>query len=349
MNKKMLIAIFTVGILIAAIVLGAIFFIPHTNGEPDNESTTPSSVEIPTTTDVSNLTPTSPVVVEPDLAVNEALIDPWNIVDNDHVNETPIEPGLLLDDILDWAETTEFKEIQLHQRTYWDDVRLGEYQDVTVAEIVMTDDTNFLSDAVKWNVRMEKSDALTNLTNIEIPEDASISDTAVTDKNGNDIAGKYYFWENGDGTCTSMYITYFPDTQNLYTIYTNEVVFTQVNGEWESNVSRSPLVILNYIAADKTRKYDGPDANEIEFVKANGQTIVRSFRIKTFGEANTYQYEVGMTLGQWVNSKYNVDGWKFDSQNAHIVTSSDGRYKLNKDDYCWREMTAQLHGPIPTN
>ena len=280
----------------------------------------------------------------PTVDVNEALSNVWDIMDNECVEEIPILPGLLLDDIEEWKKTTEFTEIKLEQRTYWDTVRLGVYGDMAVAQISMVKENNFDGEELVWNVRMEKADKLENKTSIVIPEDASISDTVVFDTENREVPGLYYFWENGDGTCTSMYIMYFEETQNLYTIYTNDVVFTQVNGRWESNSNRSPLVIVNYIAADKTRKYDGPNADEMKAVKSRGEKIVRYFRIKIFGNTQTYQYEVGMKMSDWVHSKYNTDGWGYNIDEPYVVASVDGRYKLSEDAYCWREMTAQLHG-----
>lgn len=317
-----------------------------TNITPTEESQVDTKYE---DTPEATQDPAIETTVPQNIPVNEALSNVWDIVDNDLVEETTILPGLLLDDIAKWMETTEFTEIKPHQRTYWDKVRLGTYQDVAVAEIVMTKEDNVHSEDLVWNVRMEKSDKLENKTTIEIPADASISDTWVTDANGNEVPGYYYFWENDNGTCSAMYIIYFADTQNLYTIYTDGIVFTQVNGEWVSNNTRSPIVVLNHISTDSKDLYENPFQDEIDVFAASGEKVIRYFKIKMVGEDKIYEYEVGMTLGQWVNSKYNTDGWKFDSQDPYIVTSADGRYKLNKDAYCWRAMTAELHGPIPTD
>ena len=34
-------------------------------------------------------------------------------------------------------------------------------------------------------------------------------------------------------------------------------------------------------------------------------------------------------------------------RNPYIIVSAEGRFKLQKDNYIWREMTAELHGPVP--
>lgn len=312
-------------------------------GESEPAADNTAAVHTDAAVSVKETTEETTETTMPAVDVNEALSNVWNIMDNECVEEIPILPGLLLDDIKEWVQSTEFTEIKLEQRTYWDTVRLGTYGDVAVAQISMVKENNFDGEELVWNVRMEKADKLENKTSIVIPEDASISDTWVFDTEENEVPGLYYFWENGDGTCTSMYIIYFEETRNLYTIYTNDVVFTQVNGQWESNSSRSPLVIVNYIKADKTRKYDGPDADEMKAVKSRGEKIVRYFRIKILGNTQTYQYEVGMTMADWVKSEYNTDGWGYNIDEPFVVASADGKYKLSEDAWCWREMTAQVN------
>lgn len=277
---------------------------------------------------------------KPLVDVNEALSNVWDIMDNEYVEEIPILPGLLLDDIEDWMETTEFTEMKLYQRTKWDSVRLGVYEDIAVAQYIMDIDEDLV-----WNVRMEKSDTHENKTAIVIPEYAQSDEWM---NYSPEVPCKWYNWSNEDGTWTEMYIVYFAETKNLYTFYSNQIVYkyTGDTPTYETityrNSNRCPDVVTYDIENDDISMYDYVNNEEIKATRGNPP--VRYFRIKMAlqGKA-TYQYEFGMTLGQWVNSKYNVDGWKFDPKDPYIVTSADGRYKLNKDDYCWREMTAQLH------
>lgn len=297
---------------------------------------------------------TTEETTEPTVSVNEALSNVWDIMDNECVEEIPILPGLLLDDIKDWMKETEFTEIKLYQRTYWNTLRLGTYGDMAVARISMLEGDNFTGEELAWNVRMEKSDKLENKTAIEIPEDAYTGEYALLrKKTDEEVLVHYYQWfSSGDPEDKSqpvygseLYLIYFEDTQNLYTIYSNELYWKWNGKQWESNSNRGPTVILNYIQADGNHYHDYINGDEIKA----GVRDVRYFRIKMAGEGKkTYQYRFGMTMGQWVRSEYNTDGWKFDSKDPYIVTSADGRYKLSKNDYCWREMTAQLHGPIPT-
>ena len=312
----------------------------------------PAALETTVVVTEETIVPTEAIeTTMPAVDVNEALSNVWDIMDNACVEEIPILPGLLLDDIEDWMETTEFTEIKLYQRTYWNTVRLGVYEDVAVAQISMLEGDNFTGEDLVWNVRMEKADKLENKTAIIIPEDAVSGEFDVLGKGDVRIPAKYYNWViSGSADDTSkpavlayMYQVYFEDTQNLYTIYTDDYVFTWDGDSWESNSDRSPTVVLNHIQADGKDYYTYINGDE---VKA-GVHDVRNFRIKMVGEKKTYQYEFGMTMEQWVNSKYNTDGWKYDSKDPYIVTSADGRYKLNKADYCWREMTAELYGSIP--
>ena len=102
---------------------------------------------------------TTPVEVteettEPTEDANAALTNIWSIMDNECVEEIPILPGLLLDDIKGWMKETEYKEIKLYQRTNWRTVRLGVYGDMAMAQVSVDDET------LVWNIRMEKSDSI---------------------------------------------------------------------------------------------------------------------------------------------------------------------------------------------
>lgn len=265
--------------------------------------------------------------------MNEALTNVWRIVENDCVDEIPIMPGLLLDDIKDWMKETEYKEARLYQRTNWKNARLGVFGDMAVAQISMDDED------LVWNVRMEKADKRENKTNIVIPEDASTGENPLDSTNTTE---QYFFWENGDGTCSELYLVYFEDTKNLYTIYTNEMVFTRNGDSWDCNSQRSPTVILKPIKADGNDYYDHPFENEI--AAARGKNDIRYFRIKMFDDVRTYQYRFGDTVQQWVNSKYNTDGWHIVyDQGTPYAVSADNMFRLRADKYAWREMSANLN------
>lgn len=341
--------VITIVILIVAVLVGTCFFLKQDVETPQNPSI---STETPTQTEEvlkpTTLSPTEDASIQPTQKTpNEVLTDVWNIVDNEGVAETEILPGLLMDDIEKWMENTEFIEIKLYQRTKWDTVRLGVFNDVAVAEMTMDGDTDLI-----WNVRMEKSDSHENKTSIIIPEHAQ-SDEWINDSP--EFPVKWYNWDNGDGTWTEMWIVYFADTKNLYTFYSNELVYkyTGDTPTYETityrNSNRAPDAVLYNIENDDFDMYNYVNQADVQKRKANGDNLIFNFRIKMIGRGTeTYQFELGMTLEQWVNSKYNTDGWKFDTKDPYIVISADGRYKLNKDDYCWREMTAELYGPIPT-
>ena len=311
--------------------------------EPVVEATEPPTVF---TTEPESIPATEPAT-EPVLSVNEALSNVWDIMDNACVEEIPILPGLLKDDIKDWMEQTPFTEIKLYQRTDWNSVRLGVYGDVAVAQISMLKGDNITGEELVWNVRMEKADKLENKTAIEIPADADIGDYEALGKDDARIPARYYNWvtsgsaddKSQPATMTAMYQVYFEDTQNLYTFYTADIVYNWNGESWVSNSDRMPSVVVNHIQADGQKYYDHINGDAI----AAGVRDVRYFRIKMAGQGKkTYQYEFGMTMGQWVKSKYNTDGWTSDPNDPYSVMSADGRYKMSRNDYCWREMTALL-------
>ena len=272
----------------------------------------------------------------------------WNIMDNEGVEEIEILKGLEVDDVDTWQKHSPFQEIKLYQRTIFETLRLGTIGDVTVAQFVTNPenyqtDYDYSGDPV-WNVRMEKSDGLKNNTGIEIPEDAWYGEYTVNRPKGKTATIVCYDWPiEGDPEDKSapvktveLFLAYFEDTRNLYSIYTNEAVY-KWNGEyWDNNMMRSPFVVLNYIEAD------GPDyykyITDYDLKHRKGE--VQYFRIKMPGDVKNYQYEIGMTVKQWVKSKYNTDGWKL-TVNAHglsDVCSADGKYKLSPDSYVWGVM-----------
>ena len=275
----------------------------------------------------------------------------WDIMDNEGVEEIEFLKGLEVSDIDRWQKSSPFKEIKLYQRTIYETLRLGTIGDVAVAQFVTNPDEyqtdyDYSEDPV-WNVRMEKSDGLKNNTGIEIPEDTWYAEYTVNRPNGKTATVVCYDWPiEGDPEDTTapvktveLYIAYFEDTQNLYSIYTNGAVYKYRGGQWFNNMVRDPLVVLNYIKADGPDAYKYISAYDLKHYKGE----VRYFRIKMLGNNQTYQYEVGMTMADWVRSKYNTDGWRFDSNEPFIVVSPDGKYKLSENEFCYGELSTQLH------
>lgn len=301
--------------------------------------TTPPATTAPAIEPVSTEPPAETIpYVESGVDYNEFLTNSWDIMDNVCIEEVPILPGLLLDDISYWMEETEFQEIKLHQRTHWNSVRLGVYEEIAVARISMLKSNNLDGETLVWNVRMEKSDSLKNKTSIEIPENASVSDIFVFNTKNKQHPGVLYSWDNGDGTYTQMYQYYFENTHNLYTIYSKDVT--------AGNSGRSPDVVLSYIANDGKDYYDYPNYDAVLAGKNSAEPVISNFRVRLLGgEEVTYQYQVGTNLAQWVHSEFNTDGWTTSAQEDSIIISSDDRYSLPAYSYPWRVMHAELHGP----
>lgn len=49
-------------------------------------------------------------------------------------------------------------------------------------------------------------------------------------------------------------------------------------------------------------------------------------------EVREYEFNIGMTFGQWVNSKFNIDGWKRDPKDSTRIVSADGKYYVGAND-----------------
>ena len=290
---------------------------------------------------VSSVRATAPAV-----ELKPTLTNVWDIMDNECVEEIELLRGLEVADIDAWQSDSEFKEIKLYQRTILETLRLGTVGDIAVAQFVTNPDvyqTDYdYSSLPVWNVRMEKSDCLKNNTGIEIPEDAWYAEYTVNRPKGETATVVCYDWPTeGSPDDTSnpvktveMFFAYFEDTGNLYTIYSDDTVYTWNGQYWDNNIMRFPDVVLSYIEADGPNYYKYITTYDLE----NNRGDVRYFRIKTPGKVYTYQYEVGMTLGSWIYSKYNTDGWKLSETDIYCISSPDGKYKLNKDHYIWSVM-----------
>ena len=273
---------------------------------------------------------------EPTVNVNELLTNVWDILDNEAVEEIPLLPGLEMDDVQIWQETTRYQEIKLYQRTRVETIRMGQIGDVVVAQYAMdTDDPSLL-----WNVRMEPAESLDHKTGIQVPEDAEVGQWENLDPA---VPMRFHIWSNGDGTTTSMYTAYFADTGNLYTFYCNQLIYKyDADGKLTyCNNGRIPTATLNNI--DDGAGYYRLDQQAAK--KANDPTDIRYFRIRMGEELVTYQYVFGMTVAEWVKSPYNTDGWHFPEDRDSVIVSADESYKLLSSPFCWRTMKASVYNP----
>ena len=104
----------TLTILLAAIVMTSV--LTGCGNLPGGTTQAPSEELLSEKTSSSDTIAPSEAeetTVPPTIDVNEALTNVWRIVENDCVDEIPIMPGLLLDDIKDWMKETEYKEARL--------------------------------------------------------------------------------------------------------------------------------------------------------------------------------------------------------------------------------------------
>ena len=127
-----------------------------TEATPATETAAPAVAETALPAEAEETTEST----EPTVNVNELLTNVWDILDNEAVEEIPLLPGLEMDDVQIWQETTRYQEIKLYQRTRVDTIQLGQIGDVVVARYAMdTDDPSLL-----WNVRMEPTESLDHKT-----------------------------------------------------------------------------------------------------------------------------------------------------------------------------------------
>lgn len=330
-------------ILLVLLVL-AVLLVGCGKTEASVESVTETPKETVETTVATEAIPETTEITEGSSIV---LQNVWDIMDNEGVEEIEFLKGLEVSDIDRWQKSSPFKEIKLYQRTIHETLRLGTIGNVTVAQFVTNPDNyqtdyDYSGDPV-WNVRMEKSDSLKNHTGIEIPEDAWYAEYTVVRPNGEATIVCYDWPIEGDPEDKSapvktveLYLAYFEDTQNLYSIYTDQAVY-KWNGEyWDNNMYRTPEVVLSYIKADGADYYKYITDYDLK----NRKGEVQYFRIKMPGEERTYQYEIGMTVKQWVKSTYNADGWKLttDAHGMYNACSADGKYQLSPDDHVFGVM-----------
>jgi PBP1b-binding outer membrane lipoprotein LpoB len=331
--------------MIAVILLLALALTSCANAEAAQptaaeEPTVTSQESIPapeTETATVNSQESTPVPETEAATVPLELSNPWDIMDNPEVEEIPLLRGLEVEGLKQWMESTEFQEIKLYQRTHLKSIRLGTCGDVAVAQMSMCGDNEWETDGVIWNVRMEKADKLENRTGIEIPENADSYEDFLTIKKN--YTSQCYFWPiDGDPensthpiSCVEMIFFYFEDTKNLYSIYTNQILYSRNAKGSESNSIRVPSVVFQSFS--ESNRY-GLNHEEIRLFQ--GKNDIRHFRIKMGDEYVVYQYVFGSKIKEWIQSPYNTDGWTLNPKDANTILSADGKWKVMANDYVYR-------------
>lgn len=342
--KKLILLLMAVAMLLGMTACGDAAAPAET--EPAATESATEMTEAPTEAPAEATSP--PETEVPVISTTESLANIWDVMDNEGVAEIELLAGLEVDDIDAWQKKSDFQEIKLYQRTIHETIRLGTIGNITVAQFVTNPDVyqtdyDYSGDPV-WNVRMEKSDGLQNNTGIEIPEDAWYGTYTINRPKGQTVTQHYYEWviegspedTSAPAKVVALNLICFEDTQNLYSIYSDEVVFTWNGKSWDSNIQRLPEVVFSYIAADGNDYYKHITDYDLKHNRGD----LRYFRIKMPGAVKEYQYEIGMTVAQWVKSKYNTDGWKTTptSHGFYEVCSPDGKYKLSPDLFVYGVM-----------
>ena len=116
----------------------------------------------------------------------------------------------------------------------------------------------------------------------------------------------FYYTPDGEYIPIQVFLFYSPKTGNMYSLHS------------DSTEGSCPS-ILYYNKEYLPESYLNPNAEQIE----------AQFTIKLGQEEKTYSYMTGMMFEDWVDSKYNTDGWRLFSG---LVISPDDEYYMFNDD-----------------
>lgn len=131
-------------------------------------------------------------------------------------------------------------------------------------------------------VRAEPTDGIQNISGVEVPDGVKN-----IGRNWQNIEVEIYEWTSESGM-HELVMNYDPDKGVSYSFYCNNTSSGKVPYVIVNCYTKEPIVI-----------------REIDYSK-----VVTDIAVwEIFGEIKRYEYRVGMTVGQWVDSQYNTDGW----------------------------------------
>lgn len=116
----------------------------------------------------------------------------------------------------------------------------------------------------------------------------------------------FYYTPDGEYIPIQVFLFYSPKTGNMYSLHS------------DSTEGSCPSIL-----------YYNKDYLPESYLNPNAEQIEAQFTIKLGQEEKTYSYMTGMMFEDWVDSKYNTDGWRLFSG---LVISPDDEYYMFNDD-----------------
>lgn len=169
-----------------------------------------------------------------------------------------------------------------------------------------------------FEVRMAHTDNLENISGVTPPSTADYDNSF----NNGVSFGESYYWVNGAALST---LDIMFDT-------VNKVSFTQFTDN--TPIGEQPLVFK--VSEDGSRWTNIYKPQNINHDKIEMNVA----RLVVDGEKKEYQYRVGMTIGQWVNSELNTDGWHYSENEKNVVLNA------NNTVYSWDDMKIASFLPL---
>lgn len=169
-----------------------------------------------------------------------------------------------------------------------------------------------------FEVRMAHTDGIENISGVTPPLTANHYKSF---DNGVSF-GESYDWLNGSSLPT---LDIMFDT-------VNKVSFTQFTHN--APIGEQPLIFrVSEDGSRVTNIYAPKEINHDEIEMAVARLVVD-------GERKQYEYRVGMTIGQWVNSELNTDGWHYSTNESGVVLNA------NNTVYSWDDMKLASYLPL---
>ena len=144
------------------------------------------------------------------------------------------------------------------------------------------------------------------------------TDNAFELRNGTNSAIPYQIGKVTDVSAVdgSKVISYYTQNEN-----NNVLTYIAGNTDYSNKGISSTMAFTTTPANIQKAKVTGPHTDTLTFTvnvtggtsggSGTGTPTIRSFStINNMGGSKSYEYELGMTWAEWIDSNYNTDGWK---------------------------------------
>ena len=156
-----------------------------------------------------------------------------------------------------------------------------------------------------WELHAENTGERIDISGVGNPHPMCVYETMTLFDGNTEMFG----YCSADGTVAHLF--YSPATGNMYSLQCFE------------GMGPSPTLF----------EYD-TRYKPIAFWEPPAEPALYAFNMTMGGtdEVREYEFNIGMTFGQWVNSKFNIDGWKRDPKDSTRIVSADGKYYVGAND-----------------